>query len=154
MRFLAALLFSATLLASQAAFAQTPPELGTCFDAANRWCVQPAAALGWQVNLKTVTLKNAVALVGYTLVYQSRIPLGVGLYGGVGVADSGPNAPQLDLLVNVANFGAAGFGVQIFRGQGGNAIYQALFTLALNLNSGGTTTYLRSASPPVTCVLP
>jgi hypothetical protein len=95
-------------------------------------CVQFASATGWQVNLRTADVSRLAMLVGVAVIHQDSLRLGAGFYCGAGVALSGPNAGQCDLLFSVARFGALGFGTQVFQ-SAGRAVYQGLFTVALNL---------------------
>jgi hypothetical protein len=63
----ATLALAAALLWPRDADAATP-QLGTCLDVGNTWCVQPATAVGWQANLATGDLRNGAVLVGYSIV--------------------------------------------------------------------------------------
>jgi len=121
------------------------PQLGTCVDAGNTWCVQPATALGWQLNLKTGDVRNAAVMVGYSLVHQTGFAIGAGLYGGMGLAASGPNAPQLSLGVSLTNFGAILIGAQRAKFADGTSAYQGVVTLAGTLQFGGTPAYAGKA---------
>jgi hypothetical protein len=134
------------LLWPACARADSTPQLGGCIDTANTWCVQPATAVGWQLNLKTFDVKNAAVLVGYSLVHRVGFAVGVGLYGGVGLSADAPNAPQGHLLVSLANFGAIGIGVQRATFASGSTAWQAVFGLYGNLNFGGTPTYVMEAA--------
>jgi len=130
------------LLFATPAQAQTP-QLGTCIDAGNTWCVQPATAVGWQINLKTGDVKNAAVLVGYSIVHQTGFAIGAGLYGGVGLAADGPNAPQGHLLLSLSNFGAVGIGAQRAKFADGVVAWQAVVTVAATMQFGGSPSYLR-----------
>jgi hypothetical protein len=118
------------------------PQLGTCLDAANSWCIQPATALGWQINLKTGDVRNAAVLVGYSLVHQRGFAFGAGVYGGVGLASDGPNAPQLHILASLTNFGAVGCGVQRATFASGTVAWQGVCGLYGALNFGGSPRYV------------
>ena len=141
----AAIAFAAPVDVGQASTTQTP-QLGTCLDAANTWCVQPATALGWQLNLKTGDLANAAVLLGYSLVHQAGFAIGAGLYGGVGVANNGPNAPQLNLLVSLSNFGAAGCGFQRAKFPDGVVAWQGVCGLYGTLIYGASPSYLKATA--------
>ena len=121
-------------------------QLGTCLDAANQWCVQPATAVGWQLNLRTGDLRNAAVLVGYSVVHHAGFAVGAGLYGGMGVSSDGPNAPQADLIVSLANFGGVGIGAQRAKFADGVVAYQAVLGVYGNLNFGGTPRYVQAAA--------
>jgi hypothetical protein len=114
------------------------PQLAICSDS---WhlTIQPAAAVGWQINLKTFDLLRVTNLIGVSLVWDARIPLGIGAYCGLGASlGDSPSAPQCDLLFSVANFGAISFGFQRLA----SSDYQALLGIAFNLNVASTTTAL------------
>ena len=127
------------------AHADGTPQLGTCLDAANRWCVQPATAVGWQANLATGDLRNGAVLIGYSIVHQAGFAVGAGIYGGVGLSADGPNSPQGHLLISLTNFGAIGVGVQRVRYGSGETAWQWLAGLHGSLQFGGTPSYGRAA---------
>ena len=135
------LVFLLLLVFARFAQAANPvPQLGTCLKK-NTWCVQPATAAGWQLNLADWDAKNAVILLGGSLVHTKGFAIGFGVYGGVGLAS--PHAPQLDLLISLANFGAVGGGLQRQKFPDGVVAWQGLFGLYGNLNFGGTPKYVQ-----------
>jgi hypothetical protein len=134
------LLSLGTLLWAGQVRAQTP-QLGTCLDTANRWCVQPATAVGWQINLATGDLRNGAVLLGYALVHQAGFAFGAGLYGGMGLASEGPNSPQGHVLLSLTNFGAAGCGVQRPKFASGATAWQWVCGLYGALQFGGSPGY-------------
>jgi hypothetical protein len=138
----AALILLSMLLLLRSAYADnTTPQLGTCLDKGNTWCVQPATAAGWQLNLADWDAKNAVILLGGSLVHTKGFAIGFGIYGGAGL--TAPHAPQLDFLVSLASFGAVGVGLQRVKFPDGVVAYQTLFGLYGNLNFGGTPKYIQ-----------
>jgi hypothetical protein len=142
-KLLSVLILSILLAFSTSARADSTPQLGTCLDAANTWCIQPATAVGWQINLKTGDLRNAAVLLGYSIVHQTGFAIGAGVYGGVGMSADGPNSPQLDFLISLSNFGAAGVGVQRVSYPDGVIGWQGLATFAGTLTFGGSPNYLK-----------
>jgi len=100
-----------------------------------RWCVQPAASVGWVANLSTGELTAANVLVGGSVVREGGIPLGFGLYGGSVLSPGGAH-PALASLFSVANLAAVGPGVAMLKSDGA-VEYQFLAMLSLNLNHGG-----------------
>ena len=135
---------TAVSFASTKAYADTTPQLGTCIDSANTWCIQPATAVGWQINLKTGDVKNAAVLVGYSIVHQTGFAIGAGVYGGMGLSADGPNAPQGNLLVSLSNFGAVGIGAQHAKFPDGSVAWQGVVTFAGTLQFGGSPSYVRN----------
>lgn len=118
------------------------PQIGTCITPTI--CVQPAVAItAFQLNLKTWDYERVALAVGYGFTYKTEtINLGAAIYGGVGISNTSPNAPQASILFNVADVLAFGPGVQVFKGADGDLIWQGLFTVAANYNVGGSSDYL------------
>jgi hypothetical protein len=100
-----------------------------------------------QLNLKTGDVGRAAVLVGFSGIWDGwAVPLGAGAYCGIGAATSEPNAVQCDLGFLVSNFGAVLVGVQSYKGTSG-AVYQALLGVSGTLNFGGSSSYLKAATP-------
>ena len=146
------LVFLVSALLSGAAMAQAPaprlidPQLGFCVQSWNT-CFQPAAALSvLQCNLKTGTCERVALMAGYGATWKGApIDLGAAVYAGMGWSANSPNAVQGSLMFNVANLVAAGPGVQVYRDPtGGSLVWQALFSLAVNYNVGGSPGYVQS----------
>ena len=149
---LGVLVFLVSALLSGAAMAQAPaprlidPQLGFCVQSWNT-CFQPAAALSvLQCNLKTGTCERVALMAGYGATWKGApIDLGAAVYAGMGWSANSPNAVQGSLMFNVANLVAAGPGVQVYRDPtGGSLVWQALFSLAVNYNVGGSPGYVQS----------
>jgi len=134
-------------LAARQAHAQTPsPQAIGCIDAANTYCVVPAAAVGWQINLKTGATANGVGLGGLTLQHEfGTIPLGLGLYGGLGASANNQTSYQGCVGASVTNFGLLCMGAQRATFQDGSTAWQAMLTFAGQLTFGGTPAYVRAA---------
>ncbi len=136
-----ALVLGSLLLAGQARAAE-PQALG-CLDTANTYCVVPAAAVGWQINLKDGTMANAVSLVGLTLQHTyGSLPLGIGVYGGLGASSANRGSYQTCGGISITSWGLLCGGVQRLAGEG---VWQGMLTLAGQLTSGGTPAYVREA---------
>ena len=142
----ALLLVSSLLLAGQAqAQSRTVQALG-CIDAANTYCVVPAAAVGWQVNLKTGGVANAVSLVGLTLQHTfGTLPLGLGVYAGLGMSTANQGSQQACLGASITNWGLLCGGVQRATFPGGSTALQGMLTFAPQLTFGGTPAYVQGA---------
>ena len=146
------LAFAALWLAISFAFpgdadaAEPSPQAIGCVDSANTWCVVPAAAVGWQVNLKTGGATNGVGLAGVVLQHEfGTIPLGLGLYGGLGASTSNQASYQGCAGVSVTNFGLLCIGAQRATFADGSTAFQAMLTFAGQLTFGGTPAYVRSS---------
>ena len=128
--------------------AQTPsPQAIGCFDLANKWCVVPAGAAGWQVNLKTGSVANGVALAGLVLQHElGSIPVGVGLYGGLGASTNNQSSYQGCAGISVTNFGLLCIGAQHATFSDGSTAWQGMLTFAGQLTFGGTPAYMREAA--------
>jgi hypothetical protein len=126
--------------ASHAADPMPCPQLSVC---SGPWAAQPAAAVGWVANLKTGEVASATALLGVSIVHRGGIALGGGLYGGSVLSPSGAR-PTLAALFSVANFGAIGPGVVMFK-DGERVVYQMTLDVSLNLNFGGSPSYVQAA---------
>jgi hypothetical protein len=120
------------------------PQLGGC-SSSGAVCWQPAVALSaLQCDLKTFDCYRVALGLGYGLVYKGLpVNLGVAGYVGAGIAKNSPNALQGNLLFSVADLGAIGPGLQVWKDPStGKPAYGLLGTLALNINLGGTTTHI------------
>lgn len=141
-----ALVLGSLLLAGQAqAQPRTVQALG-CIDAANTYCVVPAAAVGWQVNLKTGGVANAVSLVGLTLQHTfGTLPVGLGIYAGLGMSTANQGSQQACLGASITNWGLLCGGVQRATFPGGGTALQGMLTFAPQLTFGGTPAYVQGA---------
>ena len=134
MKPLALLILAGSLLVASTARA----EEGTLQKCSGIWCVQPAGALAWVVNCKTGDVDNAAVLLGVSLTRNGGIPLGAGIYGGSVVGPSGAH-PQLAALFSIWHLGALGPGILMQKDPtSGNAYFQFLVDVSLNLDTGGT----------------
>lgn len=132
-------------MASRARADERAPQAVGCFDASNSWCVVPAQAVGWQVNLKTGGVRNAVMLTGIVLQHEfGSIPLGVGLYGGLGVSDESSSSYQGCFGLSVTSWGLACVGAQRASFASGGSAWQAMLTFAPQVTFGGTPSYVRA----------
>lgn len=139
-----AILLSLGLAASAPVSAAPKVQLGGCSDS-GALCWQPAVAVSaFQLNLATMDYERVALGAGYGLVYKFLpVNLGVAGYLGAGISKKSPNAPQLNLLFSVADLGAIGPGLQVYKDpETGKLACQWLGSIALNLNIGGTTTYV------------
>ena len=138
------LVFLVSSLLAGSALAQAPsPQAIGCVDAANTYCVVPAAAVGWQINLKTGGTANGVALAG--LVFQhsfGTIPFGVGLYGGLGASDDNHGSYQGCAGISVTNFGLLCVGAQHASFADNSTAWQGVLTFAGQLTFGGTPAFV------------
>jgi hypothetical protein len=102
------------------------------------------AVTALQVNLKTFDYERIALNVGYGVTYKtSTVNLGAAIYAGVGLSSNEPNAPQASLLFNVGELVAFGPGEQMFSDSvTGERIFQGLFSVSLNYNVGGSSTYV------------
>jgi hypothetical protein len=117
------------------------PQLGVKW---GRWTTQPATAAGFQVNLKTGDYERIAIMVGYGATYHGRqVTIGAVAFAGVGLSANAPNAPQASLLLTLWDSVAIGPGVTIFKGSGGDRIFQGLLTFAFNMTTGATTEGLK-----------
>ena len=141
----AVLVLAGSLLWGSAARAQTVQAIG-CVDAANTWCVVPAAAAGWQINLKTGSVANGVGLAGLTLQHEfGSLPLGLGVYGGLGASANNQASYQGCVGASVTNFGLLCVGAQHASFGDGSTAWQGMLTVAGQLTFGGTPAYMRKA---------
>ena len=123
------------------------PQAIGCFDKGNLWCVVPAAAVGWQLNLKSGAVANGVGLGGLVLQHQvGSLPLGAGLYFGLGASTSNQSSYQGCIGVSVTNFGLVCLGAQRATFQDGSTAYQGMLTFAGQLVFGGTPSYVSSVA--------
>lgn len=108
-------------------------------------CQLAGSVSGVQFNLKTGDYKRVALMGGYGCTYRGKVPVGVAGYVGVGISKEDPNALQFNLMFNVFDLGAAGPGVQVYKDRTGadRYVFQGLFTVALNMNVGGTVSKLR-----------
>jgi hypothetical protein len=117
------------------------PQLGVKW---GRWTTQPATAAGFQVNLKTGDYERIAIMAGYGATYHGRqVTIGAVAFAGVGLSANAPNAPQASLLLTLWDSVAIGPGVTIFKGSGGDRIFQGLLTFAFNMTTGSTTEGLK-----------
>lgn len=125
--------------------AKPEPQLGFC-NKSNTWCTAPALAItAIQINLKTGDYERVALGAGYGVVYKGwKVNLGVGLYGGIGISNKQPNAPQGHVLFSVANLGAVGFGFETYRDptNPNHRIWQGLLTGAISYDIGGSTSFI------------
>lgn len=136
-----ALILGSLLLSGQALAA--PPQALGCVDAANTYCVVPAAAVGWQINLKTGDIANAVSLVGLTLQHAfGSLPIGVGVYGGLGASSANRGSYQGCAGVSITSWGLLCGGVQRLAGE---PVWQGMITFAGQLSYGGSPAYVQVA---------
>lgn len=126
-----AVLVCAILLASPSGV-QAQSGLVACQGA---YCVRPATAVGWVVNLQSGDVAQGSVLAGVSLVRGGGIPYGAGVYGGSLFSSQGAR-PMLCVLFSVANYAALGPGVVMFKSDG-EVIYQATLNISLNLTHGG-----------------
>jgi hypothetical protein len=139
----ALLALGTALLLAGPARAEAPQALG-CLDTANTYCVVPAAAVGWQINLKTGGAANAVSLVGLTLQHTfGSLPVGLGLYVGAGMSKENQGSYQGCFGASVTNWGLFCIGPQRASFAGGETALQWMATLAPQLTFGGTPAYVR-----------
>ena len=124
--------------------AQTPaPQAIGCVDSANTYCVVPAAAVGWQINLKTGSTENGVALAGLALQHTfGTIPLGLGLYGGLGASANNQASYQGCVGLSITNWGLLCGGAQHATFSDNSTAWQAMLTFAGQLTFGGTPAYM------------
>lgn len=129
------------------ACAQTPSTGIGCFDAANSYCLVPTVAVGWQLNLRTGGAANAVSLVGLAVQHQfGSLPLGLGLYGGLGASTANQTSYQGCLGVSITNWGMLCGGAQRATFQDGATAYQAMLTFAGQLTYGGSPSAVRQVA--------
>lgn len=138
-----ALVLGSLLLAWPAQAQSKAPQALGCIDAADTYCVVPAAAVGWQVNLKTGDIANAVSLVGLTLQHTfGSLPLGVGVYGGLGASSANRGSYQTCAGLSITSWGLLCGGVQLLAGEG---VWQGMMTFAGQLSYGGSPSYVAGA---------
>jgi hypothetical protein len=143
--FIALALFTAIVAAAPAHAQERPPQAIGCVDTLNTYCVVPAAAVGWQLNLKTGNAQNGVALVGLAMQHEiGSLPLALGLYGGLGASEDAHTSYQGCIGVSVTNFGLVCVGAQRATLNDGTAVYQGMLTLAGQLTFGGSPSYVRA----------
>ena len=137
---------AACLLVPAVASAQTPsPQAIGCVDKANSYCVVPATAVGWQVNLKTGGTANGVFLQGLVLQHEfSTLPLGLGLYVGLGASNANQTSYQGCLGVSVTSWGMLCGGIQRATFPDGATAWQGMATFAGQLTYGGSPSYVRA----------
>jgi len=138
----------ALFLLDSAAEAQVRPQALGCVDKADTWCVIPVSALGAQINLKTGSVLNAVALVGLELQHTfGTLPMGFGGLFGFGASKENQGSYQGCLGVSITNWGLVCIGAQHANFEIGSA-WQGMLTLAGQLSHGGSPTYLRDQVKP------
>lgn len=126
--------------------APTVQALG-CLDKANSYCVVPAEAVGWQLNLKDGSVKNGALLAGLVLQHEfGTLPVGLGMYGGLGMSADNAGSYQFCGGVSITNWGMFCVGAQRARFDSGNTAWQGMLTFAGQLTHGGTPSYLREAA--------
>ena len=143
---LGVLVFLVAAMLSSAAMAQsqpTSPQAVGCIDKANSYCVVPAAAVGWQINLKTGSPSNGVALLGLTLQHTfGSLPLGLGLYGGLGASNDNHGSYQGCIGLSITNWGLLCGGAAHVSFSDNSTAWQGMLTFAGQLTSGGTPAYV------------
>lgn len=141
---IATIIFALASLAGQQARA-TPQAIG-CIDTADTYCVVPASAVGWQLNLKDGGVKNGVVLAGLVMQHEfGTIPLGLGLYAGLGASTANQSSYQGCAGISVTNFGMVCVGAQRATFTDGATAWQGMLTFAGQLTFGGTPAYVRSS---------
>jgi hypothetical protein len=102
---------------------------------------QPAVAAGWQLNLRRLiddgfsdaAYQRVALMAGYTLTYHGeKVTWGTGLFGGVGLNQGQPNAPQASVALTLSDRWALMLGAQRLPG----GVYQGLVTIATGLTLG------------------
>ena len=143
-------LLAGSLLLPSIARAQSPQAVG-CVDAAKTWCVVPAVAVGWQVNLKTGSVANGVGLAGLMMQHEfGSLPLGAGLYFGLGASTENQVSYQGCVGVSITNWGLVCLGPQRASFSDGSTAWQAMATFAPQLTFGGTPAYVQKTATMAT----
>jgi hypothetical protein len=134
---------TALLLASPAR-AETPQALG-CLDSANMYCVVPSSAVGMQVNLQNGSVANGVVLLGAQLQHTfGSLPLGAGIFGGLGASSNNQRSYQACGGLSITNWGLVCIGAQRATFSDGSSAWQGMLTLAGQLTFGGTPSYVQA----------
>jgi len=119
-----------------------------CVDKANTYCVVPATAVGWQLNLKNGEYKNGVLLAGLTLQHTfGSLPVGLGLYGGLGASADNSGSYQGCVGVSITNWGLLCVGAQRAAFTGGGTSWQGMLTFAAQLAHGSAPVYTEPVRP-------
>ena len=131
--------FIAMLAGLRSAYAQQPSPT-TGFSVGNVTCQMATALTAFQLNLKTLDYERVAFMAGWGCTYRGlAVPLGVAAYVGAGVSKSHPDGLQGNLLFSVADYGAVGPGVQLFKDPvSGDAVWQGLLSVSLNYNDGAS----------------
>lgn len=123
------------------------PQAIGCADKANTYCVVPAAAVGWQLNLKTGEKANGVGLLGLALTHTfGSLPLGIGIYGGLGTSTAAQSSYQGCIGVSITSWGLVCGGVQRAAFSDGGRAWQGMLTLAGQLTYGGSPSFVAALS--------
>ena len=118
------------------------PGIG-CFDVNNSYCVVPATAVGWQINLRDGSLTNGVLLAGLSLQHTfGSIPLGLGLYGGLGASTENQRSLQGCAGLSVTSWGMVCVGAQRATFSSGSSAWQGMLTFAGQLSLGAGPGYV------------
>lgn len=135
------------LALSSAATAQPSPQALGCVDKAGTYCVVPATAVGWQINLKNGETGNGVVLVGLTLQHEfGTLPVGFGLYAGLGASTDNQGSYQGCVGLSITNWGMVCGGFQRASFAGGGTSLQGMLTFAGQLTFGGNPSYLKQTA--------
>lgn len=106
----------------------------------------PAAAVGWQVNLKTGDAVNGVGLFGLTLQHTfGSLPVGLGVYGGLGASRDNQGNYQVCGGVSITHWGLLCLGAQRAVFHDGGTAWQGMATFAGQLTYGGTPSYVAAS---------
>jgi hypothetical protein len=138
----ALLALGTALLLSYPARAEAPQALG-CVDTANTYCVVPATAVGMQLNLQNGSVANGVVLLGAQLQHTfGSLPLGAGIFGGLGASSNNQRSYQACGGLSITNWGLMCIGAQRATFSDGSSAWQGMLTLAGQLTFGGTPSYV------------
>lgn len=109
-----------------------------CVDGAGTWCVFPASAVAWQLNLKTGDVRKGAILAGLVLQHRfGSLPVGLGVYGGLGMGADG-SSYQGCVGVSITNWGLLCGGTQRVTFDSGATAWQGVLSLALQMPTGAT----------------
>ena len=131
--------------------AEVVPSTGLgCVDKGNTYCVLPATAVGDQLNLKDGSVANGVVLLGLVLQHEfGTLPLGLGLYVGLGASTKNDSSYQGCVGVSITNWGLLCGGAQRARFSDGATAWQGMLTFAGQLTYGGSPSALKAAAKAV-----